>query len=142
MKVFFAAPILFAACIFSHHALAFGALSVAEPSDVANDGYPNGIAYNFKTAPEAEERAQHECAQLAQGPAKTRKECKIVRTFENQCVVVALDPVKGTPGAGWSVADTLVNARREALERCEQTAGAPRRGECRISAEGCDGKAK
>lgn len=121
---------------------ALGAVAIGEPSDVAKEGYSAGISYNFKTPAEAEDRAYQECSTVASVSAETRKLCKIVRTFEHQCAAIALDPAAGTPGAGWAVAESLLAARREAVQRCEETAGTERRGECRVSAEGCDGKAK
>ena len=121
---------------------AAGAVAIAEPADVAADGYAAGIAYRHKTQTEAEERAIRECISVEDAPAATRKLCRIVRTFENQCAAVALDPQAGTPGAGWAVGDTLADARSEAVKRCEATAGSARQGECRVTAEGCDGKAK
>lgn len=142
MKIMPAAAILLAACAFAPPAYSAGAVAVAEPSDVAADGYAAGIAYRHKNQEEAENRAMRECESVEDAPAATRKLCKIVRTFENQCAAVALDPQAGTPGAGWAVEDTLAGARSEAVRRCEATAGAARQGECRVTAEGCDGKAK
>jgi len=121
---------------------AFGAIATAVPADVARDGYSSGISYNFRTAREAEDRALQECRQTQDAPAETKKLCRVIQSFENQCVAVALDPQAGTPGAGWAIGDTLESARRNALLGCEQTAGSDRRGECRITAEGCDGRAK
>ncbi|MBS4084397.1 MAG: DUF4189 domain-containing protein [Rhizobiales bacterium] len=121
---------------------AAGALAVAEPADIVKDGYAAGISYHKKTAAEADQTAIRECESVDSAPVSTRKLCKVVSSFENQCAAVALDPEAGTPGAGWGVATTLADARREALRRCEATAGAKRQGECRVTAEGCDGKAK
>ncbi len=137
-----AATALLAMCSFASPTLAAGAIAVAEPADVAKDGYAIGISYSYKTKAEAEERALRECQTVEDAPAATRKLCKVVRTFENQCGAAALDPQAGTPGAGWAVGDTLALARQDALRSCEDTAGRDRQGECRISAEGCDGKAK
>lgn len=123
-------------------ALAEGAVAVAEPRDVAKDGYSSGISYNFRTAAEAEARALLECRTSKDAPQDTKKLCKIVRNFVNQCAAVALDPESGTPGAGWAVAPTLPDARREALRRCEDTAGRDRQGKCEVTAEGCDGSAR
>lgn len=142
MKKFVAAALMFASCAYSAPAFGFGAIAVAEPSDVAADGYSSGISYNFKTSTEAEDRAHRECSTSRDAPPATRQLCKLIRGFENQCVAVALDPQNGTPGAGWAIADTLVLARRDALQRCEDTAGKDRQGECRVTAEGCDGRAK
>ena len=123
-------------------ALAAGAVAVAEPADVARDGYSSGISYNFRTAAEAEDRALRECQSTTDAPPETRKLCRVVRTFEDQCVAVALDPKAGTPGAGWALGASLALARQNALDRCEETAGGDRRGECRVTAEGCDGRAR
>jgi len=142
MKKYLAATTLLAAFALSSPAYSIGALAVAEPADVAADGYAVGIAYQHKTASDAEERALRECQSVEEAPPSTRKLCKIVRTFENQCGAAAIDPKNGTPGAGWAIAETLVLARRDALQRCEDTAGRDRKGECRVTLEGCDGRAK
>lgn len=142
MKQLAVAAVLLAGLAFASPAHAAGALAVGEPTDIAEDGYAVGIAYSFKTQAEAEERAVRECQSVEEAPLATRKLCKVVRTFENQCGAAAIDPKNGTPGAGWAVAETLAIAKRDALQRCEDTAGRDRKGECRISLEGCDGKAK
>jgi hypothetical protein len=137
-----AAAIILAGCALSSPAGAFGAVAVAEPNDVAQDGYSSGISYNFKTETEATDRALRECQNSEEAPPATRRLCKVIRSFTNQCVAVSLDPQAGTPGAGWAISDTLAGARRDATQRCEDTAGPARQGECRVTAEGCDGKAK
>jgi hypothetical protein len=142
MKQFLAMTALFAGFALFSSAGATGALAVAEPADIVKEGYAVGIAYNQKTAADAERIAIEQCQAVDAAPPATRKLCKVVRTFENQCGAAAIDPEDGTPGAGWAVAETLAIARREALQRCEDTAGATRRGECRVTLEGCDGKAK
>jgi hypothetical protein len=142
MKQLIAAATLLAGIAFGSTAYAAGAVAIAEPADVAEDGYAAGIAYRHKTQSDAEERAMRECQSVEDAPPSTRKLCRIVRTFEDQCAAIALDPKAGTPGAGWAVADSLADARTEATRRCEATAGAKRQGECRVTAEGCDGKAK
>ncbi len=142
MRILLATAGILAACAFASPIMAFGAVAVAEPADVANDGYSSGISYNFKSANEAEERALRECLETTAASPATKKLCKVIRSFENQCVAVALDPQSGTPGAGWALGDTLELARRNAIQRCEDTAGNDRRGECRVTAEGCDGRAK
>ena len=136
------AALVLAACSYCTPALSFGAVAIAEPADVARDGYSSGISYNFKTEAEAEDRAHQACSTTQDAPPSTRQLCKVIRTFQNQCVAVALDPQAGTPGAGWAIGETSALARRDALQRCEDTAGRDRQGECRITAEGCDGKAK
>lgn len=119
-----------------------GALAIAAPPNIAEDGYSSGIAYNYRTEAEAEARALRECRNSKDAPANTRKLCELVRRFVDQCAVVALDPQEGTPGAGWAVAPTLALARSEALRVCNATAGRNRQGKCEISVEGCDGRAR
>jgi hypothetical protein len=142
MKKLLAAATIFGMLASMSSAFAAGAIAVAEPNDVARDGYSSGISYNFKTDTEAEDRALRECQNSQDAPPATRQLCKLIRTFKDQCVAVALDPQAGTPGAGWAIADTLAGARRESTQRCEETAGRDRQGECRVTAEGCDGRAK
>ena len=142
MKTSTAVAALVLSCAFASPAFAVGAVATAEPADVAQDGYSSGISYNFKTAREAEERALQECLATPDAPPQTKKLCRVIQSFENQCVAVALDPQAGTPGAGWALGETLALARSNALRRCEETAGSERRGECRVTAEGCDGRAK
>ncbi len=139
---YLAAACLYAVCAFASPAHSAGAVAIAEPADVVADGYAAGIAYRHKTQADAEDRALRECESVTDAPPATRKLCKVVRTFDNQCAAVALDPQAGTPGAGWAVGDTLALARSEALKRCEATAGTARQGECRVTAEGCDCSAK
>lgn len=139
MKHIFAAIAFFA---LHSSAYATGALAVAEPADVKKEGYAVGIAYNQKNAAEAERIALEQCRAVDAAPLATRKLCTVVRTFDNQCGAAAIDPQDETPGAGWAIAETLAIARRDALQRCEDTAGSDRRGECRVVLEGCDGKAR
>jgi Domain of unknown function (DUF4189) len=70
--------------------------------------------------------------------------CSIVATFQNQCVAEALDPQDGTPGFGWAMADASEEAKRQALAKCRDTAGATRQDACIIPDKGlwCDGSAK
>jgi hypothetical protein len=119
-----------------------GAIAIAAPADVAKDGYSSGISYNYETVSAAEDRALKECRESRDSSPNTRKLCKLVRTFRNQCVAVALDPQAGTPGAGWAIAATRDLAARDALRACEDTAGRNRQGKCVVTADGCDGTAK
>jgi hypothetical protein len=128
--------------LFVSAASAEGALVIAAPANIAEDGYSSGISYNYRTEAEAEARALRECRNSKDAPPSTRKLCQLVRRFVDQCAVVALDPQEGTPGAGWAVAPTLALARNEALRACNATAGSNRQGRCEISVEGCDGRAR
>jgi hypothetical protein len=76
---------------------------------------------------------------LADVAATARALCAIVANFHDQCVAVAEDPQAGTPGVGWSIADTLPKA--EALAKCKATAGPGRQGACILDHSQCDGTA-
>ena len=71
-----------------------------------------------------------------------RKLCKVVNTFNDRCIAVAMDPADGTPGVGWAIEADLRSAERVALEKCEATAGPGRRAACKVNSSGCDGAAK
>lgn len=122
-------------------ARADGALALALPDNVTKDGFSSGISWDYKTAEEANARALSECLAVEAAPAETRKLCKVIQTFRDQCVAVALDPEDGTPGVGWAVADTNTKAREIALKACEDTAGKDRQGKCEVTTEACDGTA-
>jgi Domain of unknown function (DUF4189) len=66
---------------------------------------------------------------------------KVVATFQNQCVAVAIDPQVGTPGFGWPVADTEQASKSKALSNCRETAGPTRRNACNITDSNCNGSA-
>jgi Domain of unknown function (DUF4189) len=68
--------------------------------------------------------------------------CKVVATFENKCVAVAIDPQERTPGFGWAVADTEQASKSNALSKCRARAGPTRRDACEITDSYCDGSAK
>jgi hypothetical protein len=142
MKHFNLAAIAILLALVPHAARAEGAVAIAAPSDVAKDGYSSGISYNYATAADAEARALKECRESRDSSPETRKLCKLVRTYRDQCVAVALDPEAGTPGAGWAIGDTKDLAERDALRSCEDTAGRNRQGKCLVTAVGCDGKAR
>ena len=103
-------------------AAADGALAVGLPSDVAKGGYATGYSYNAKTMDEARATAMDYCRK-APTNNKAKSLCKVIETFSNRCVAVSMDPKAGTPGAGWGIGDDLRAAEREALARCEATAG-------------------
>jgi lipoprotein NlpI len=139
-------PLLIAAAAFatgtmwSHSVAAEGALAVGLPSDVAKGGYATGYSYNAKTMDEARATAMDYCRK-APTNNKAKSLCKVIETFSNRCVAVSMDPKAGTPGAGWGIGDDLRAAEREALARCEATAGPARRAACVVSNSDCDGQA-
>ncbi|MGH6682598.1 MAG: DUF4189 domain-containing protein, partial [Pseudolabrys sp.] len=115
-------------------------LAVALPKDVVKDGFAYGSAYKFATTEEAQAKALERCRQTKSD--KRRKLCKVVNTFQDQCIAIAMDPADGTPGVGWAIEADLRSAERVALEKCEATAGRSRRAACKVHSSGCDGAAK
>ncbi len=117
-----------------------GAIAVALPRDVAKDGFAYGTGYKFATTAEAQAKALERCQQTKS--ELRRKLCKVVNTFNDQCIAVAMDPADGTPGVGWAIEADLKSAERVALEKCEATAGPGRRAACKVHSSGCDGAAQ
>jgi hypothetical protein len=70
------------------------------------------------------------------------KNCKVVATFRDECVAVALDLKDGEIGAGWAIGKTQAEADRIALERCQRSATRGRADFCRVTDRHCDGSAK
>lgn len=120
--------------------MAEGAIAVALPKNVAKDGFAYGTGYKFATTQEAQATALDRCRQTKS--EMRRKLCKVVNTFNDQCIAVAMDPTDGTPGVGWAIEADLKSAERVALEKCERTAGPVRRAACKVHSSGCDGAAK
>ncbi len=124
-------------------AAADGALVVGEPADVAAEGYAYGFAVNRASADEARSIAMRDCTTESPGVDKRAQAlCKVVQTFRDKCFAVAMDPKDATPGAGWAVADDQATAGRNALAKCQETAGADRREFCKVTHTACDGAAK
>lgn len=101
------------------------------------EGFSYGSAYNYSTEEEARTKALERCRSTKSD--FRRKLCTVVATFNGQCIAVAMDPKDGTPGVGWSIAETKEVAERHALAKCKATAGPGRRDECRVEqGAGCD----
>jgi hypothetical protein len=115
-------------------------LAIGQTSDVAKEGYASGYSYNAKTMEDARATAMDYCHKSPTNQ-KVRSLCKVIETFSNRCVAVSLDPKAGTPGAGWGIGDDLRAAERQALSRCEATAGPARRAACVVTQSDCDGQA-
>jgi hypothetical protein len=130
---------LLAMAVWSHAARAAGALAIARPNDVATEGFSYGTAYDYDSEEEARTAAIDRCRDTKS--EKRRELCKLIVVFKGQCVAVAMDPKDGTPGVGWSVADTKGTAERQALAQCRDTAGPGRRDACKVDkGTGCDTK--
>jgi len=141
---------LVAAFLFSHAALlptssiAAGALVVALPPDVVKGGFSYGFSNNNPDTGQASAKALNACRTTkdATNDAKLRALCKVIVSYSDKCVAVAMDPQAGTPGVGWSVAGDLRTAESQALSNCEKTAGPGRAAACKVDHSACDGTAK
>jgi Domain of unknown function (DUF4189) len=121
---------------------AVSAFAAGIPDDVAVKGVAVGQAHNYTTQEDAEAEALRQCRTNPDSDDEVHALCKIVDHFDNRCVAVALDPKAGTPGWGWSIADTRNGAKDQALDICRQSAGADRAPYCIVSTEACDGTAR
>jgi lipoprotein NlpI len=129
-----------AGVLWPHSAAADGALAVGLPADVVRGGFASGYSYNAKTMDDARATAIDYCHKAPTND-KARSLCKVIETFSDRCVAVSMDPKAGTPGVGWAIGDDLRAAERQALSRCEATAGAERRAACVVTESNCDGRA-
>jgi hypothetical protein len=113
------------------------------PPDVAKQGFTYGYANNHPAA-EAPALALTQCqiSPSAVKDNKLRARCKVIATYHDQCVAVAMDPANGTPGVGWAIQSDLRSAESQALAQCEKTAGPGRRAACKVDHSKCDGSAK
>jgi hypothetical protein len=139
-RVILGAIVLAAVFAQTHPGTAAGAIAIGQPDDVAKRGISMGFSADRDTIAEAKARSMILCRDS--GTLISSTLCRIVATFENQCVAVAIDPQVGTPGFGWAVADTEQASKNKALSACQATAGPSRRDACRITDSYCDGSAK
>ena len=118
------------------------AVAIGLPSDVATHGISMFIYVNAPSSEEAKSRAVAGCKTV--GSETSKALCRVLATFRNRCAAEAFDPKDGTPGFGWAIAETLDEAKRQALANCRDTAGADRQTACIIPEKGfaCDGRAK
>ena len=126
------------------HCMAAGAVAVGEPSDISKDGVAIFTYVNANNAEAAKKKALEGCKGLEHASATSKARCKVVATFENQCVAESLDPQSGTPGFGWAMAHNSGAAKQQALSNCRDTAGPTRQDACVVGPRDlwCDGSAK
>jgi hypothetical protein len=136
-----ATPVILAA-VFAQTdlSLAAGAIAVGQPADVAKRGVSMGFSTNRDTIDEAKARSMILCKNS--GTLMSSILCRVVATFENKCVAVAIDPQVQTSGFGWAVADAEQTSKNNALSNCQATAGPTRRNACKITDSFCDQSAK
>lgn len=119
---------------------ATGALAIGEPQNLA-DGFASGWSIGQENEDVANAKAYEQCRDKADAPDQIRALCKVIRTFTDQCVAIALDTEPGATGTGYAVAPSKAETERRALEDCRATAG-NRAQYCRIINGGCDGTAR
>jgi uncharacterized protein DUF4189 len=124
--------------------MAAGAVALGQPADISKDGVAIYTFVNASNAEAAKKSALDGCKGLPSASATSKALCKIVATFENQCVAESLDPESGTPGFGWAMARNSRVAKEQALSNCRDTAGPTRQSFCVVQARAlwCDGSAK
>jgi hypothetical protein len=122
---------------------AAGAVAVGLPSDVAKQGVSAGSNANSPTMDEAKSAAMKDCKTDPTASSQAKSLCKVVATFQNQCVGMAIDPKAGTPGFGWAIADTSQKAGQQAMANCQDSDGPAFKGGCVVhNPILCDGSAK
>ncbi len=123
-------------------ALAEGAIAIGMPEGDPGKGFKH--AQNVNT-PNAASEAMKEC-RAARNP-KIGAACRLIATFHDQCVSVAVNgdvvnELKPLIAAGWAVAPDSTAAISRAIAQCEVMRKG-RRGECQIEGKTlCDGSAK
>ena len=137
-----AALAVFAAAVgWASSSLAEGALALGMPENDPNRGFRWSIHVN---TPDAGTVAMQDC-HAAKNP-KIGAACKLIRTFSDQCVAVAVNADGPVPvsAAGWAIEKDSESARRAAIAMCEgmrHGRGIP----CILDGETallCDGSAK
>src|SRR5262245_38767856 len=116
------------------------ALAVSQIGDVAKQGVAIGWAMDYGSKQAAQTEALVRCRAFPEAPQATRETCRIVETFSDRCLAVALDPAAGTTGVGWAVQQSRDRAEEEAMERCTEASAPKRRDSCRLALIRCDGR--
>lgn len=111
---------------------AHGALAIGLPESVQLHGFSIGFAWDKPTADTARVDALRSCLDLPTAPPQARGLCRVVTTFNRQCLSIANDP--GGSGWGWAVDATPAGAQAKALSSCVSTV----RKSCSIAATQCD----
>jgi hypothetical protein len=135
------AAALLCSALVQSRALADGTIAIAEPRDVARDGFAVGVSYNYSTRAEADAEALHQCRTFEGVTPQVRQLCTIRGNFDDQCVAVAMDPEPGTYGWGWAVYPNQPGADDIALRNCRNASAPGRAGYCQVTLRHCDGTA-
>jgi hypothetical protein len=136
----------FAACVaavsWAPPSLAEGAIAIGLPTDIARLGFASGVSVNRASYEVARSTAVASCQAAAGATLDARRLCTVVITGRNQCFSIALDPMDGTPGVGWSIAESAMAAQQQAVALCQATSGPARAQFCRVADTQCDGEAR
>lgn len=122
-------------------ALADATIAIAEPRDVARDGFAIGVSYNYGTRAEADAEALHQCRTYEPVSLEVRQLCAVRGAFDDQCVSVAMDPEPGTYGWGWAIFPNQAGADEIAMRNCRNSSTPNRAGYCQVTMRYCDGAA-
>ncbi len=121
-------------------ARADAALVVSHVGDVARQGLAMGWAVDYASKEAAEKEALARCRAFADAPQATRDACRVVESFRDRCLAVALDSEPGTTGVGWEVHKNRDWAEEGAMEKCAESSSPKRRTSCRVALIRCDGR--
>jgi len=116
------------------------ALAVSQIGDVPRQGLAVGWAVDYESKDAAEKEALARCRAFPDAPQATRDACRIVETFSDRCIAIALDPEPGTTGVGWDVHKRRDWAEEAAMEKCAEASTPKRRASCRVALIRCDGR--
>jgi len=92
-----------------------GALAVAIPDGGLRANFAFGRAIGGNNSAE---RAMRICIEQAEKRGMPASQCKIVVSFRDACIALALDSVDRW--AGWAVAESADQAATEALKKCAE----------------------
>ena len=143
-RIMMGATLFAATAMMNGTCMAAGAIALGQPSDISKDGVAIFTQVNSADTERAKEGALTGCRTLPRASSTAVALCKIVATFENQCLADAMDPQDGTPGFGWALASNSSEAKAQAISNCRDTAGPTRQDACVIGPQDlwCDGYAK
>ena len=123
----FVAPLLFVAS----QVRAEGAYAVAIPEGGLRDGFAYGLSTNYRTREEAEQGAIAECRKQAIRFDVPESRCKVIETFQKQCLSIAFD--RKDRWVGWAIAASREQAAADAIKKCSEGAK-----NCATSNTDCD----
>lgn len=119
-------------------AYAKGSLAVGAPENIAKDGVAVSAQAGFDSRALADDAAINKCRTFTGVSSQVTALCKVVATFDGQCVATAIDPANGTPGFGWGIGSSIPEAEEKALAACEESSPPERAGSCRVDERLCD----